>query len=37
MMLLLSHHLDVSSLNKNNNKYRYDATAISLFRCIQRK
>ena len=31
-MLPLSHHLDVSTLNKNNNKYRYDATAISSFR-----
>ena len=37
MMLQLSHHLDVSSVNNKNNKLRYDATAISSFRCIQCK
>ena len=31
MMLPLSHHLDVSSLNKNNSKCRDEATAISSF------
>ena len=36
MMVPLSHHLDVSSVNNNNNnKWRYDATAITSFRCIQ--
>ena len=34
MMLQLSHHLDVSNLNKNNNKYRYESTALSSFRGI---
>ena len=37
MMQPQSHHLDVSSIYNNNNKLRYDATAISSFRCIQCK